>query len=134
MSKGLASVKTLTVKQIADKWKLPVNVVAKKVAAGVKVEKEHTKSLRQANEIARNADAIGVTEEKNGWAIAISNFKKTHEVEDGKWVKKENKSDFFAISPLLNNLLFQFINFESKLIDKINFPFGTSIIAVAKKK
>ena len=54
MSKGLASVKTLTVKQIADKWKLPVNVVAKKVAAGVKVEKEHTKSLRQANEIARD--------------------------------------------------------------------------------
>ena len=54
MSKGLASVKTLTVKQIADKWKLPVNVVAKKVAAGVKVEKEHTKSIRQANEIARD--------------------------------------------------------------------------------
>ena len=54
MSKGLASVKTLTAKQIADKWKLPLGVVAKKIAAGIKVEKEHTKSTRQANEIARD--------------------------------------------------------------------------------
>ena len=54
MSKGLASVKTLTAKQIADKWKLPLSVVAKKIAAGVKVEKEHTTSTRQANEIARD--------------------------------------------------------------------------------
>jgi len=54
LSKGLASVKTLTAKQIADKWKLPLNVVAKKIAAGVKVEKEHTTSTRQANEIARD--------------------------------------------------------------------------------
>jgi len=54
LSKGLASVKTLTAKQIADKFKLPLSVVAKKIAAGVKVEKEHTKSLRQANEIARD--------------------------------------------------------------------------------
>ena len=54
MSKGLASVKTLTAKQIADKWKLPLAVVAKKITAGVKVEKEHTTSTRQANEIARD--------------------------------------------------------------------------------
>jgi len=54
LSKGLASVKTLTAKQIADKWKLPLSVVAKKIAAGVKVEKEHTTSTRQANEIARD--------------------------------------------------------------------------------
>ena len=54
MSKGLAGVKTLTAKQIADKWKLPLAVVAKKIAAGVKVEKEHTTSLKQANEIARD--------------------------------------------------------------------------------
>jgi Protein of unknown function (DUF5661) len=54
LSKGLAGVKTLTAKQIADKWKLPLAVVAKKIAAGVKVEKEHTTSTRQANEIARD--------------------------------------------------------------------------------
>ena len=54
MSKGLAGVKTLTAKQIADKWKLPLAVVSKKIAAGVKVEKEHTTSTRQANEIARD--------------------------------------------------------------------------------
>lgn len=49
-------------------------------------------SLSQANEIAKQADAIGSDKEKNGWAIAISNFKKTHKVEDGKWVKKEKMS------------------------------------------
>lgn len=54
MSKGLASVKTLTAKEIAKKWNLPLAVVSKKIAAGVKVEKEHTKSTRQANEIARD--------------------------------------------------------------------------------
>lgn len=54
MSKGLASVKTLSAKEIAAKWKLPLATVAKKIAAGVKVEKEHTTSTRQANEIARD--------------------------------------------------------------------------------
>ena len=54
MSKGLASVKTLTAKEIAKKFNLPLAVVTKKIAAGVKVEKEHTKSTSQANEIARD--------------------------------------------------------------------------------
>ena len=51
-------------------------------------------SLAQANEIASQADAIGVDKKKNGWAIAISSFKKTHHVENGKWVKnKEQKME-----------------------------------------
>lgn len=50
-------------------------------------------TLSQANQIAKEADAIGSDEEKNGWAIAIANFKKTHAVKDGKWVKKE-KAEF----------------------------------------
>lgn len=54
MTKGLSGVKTLTAKQIADKWKLPLSVVAKKIEAGIKVEKEHTTSIKQANEIARD--------------------------------------------------------------------------------
>jgi hypothetical protein len=54
LSKGLASVKTLTAKEIADKFNLPLAVVTKKIAAGVKVEKEHTTSIKQANEIARD--------------------------------------------------------------------------------
>lgn len=54
MSKGLSSVKTLTAKEIAKKWNLPLAVVSKKIAAGIKVEKEHTKSTGQANEIARD--------------------------------------------------------------------------------
>jgi len=48
--------------------------------------------------------------------------------------KKQNKSDFFGIHPLLNKILFTFINIESKLITGLNFPFGTSIVAIAKKE
>ncbi len=46
-------------------------------------------TLEQANEIAAAAEKIGTDEEKNGWAIAISNFKKNHTVRKGKWVKRE---------------------------------------------
>ncbi len=49
-------------------------------------------TVAQGNEIARQADAIGSDKEKNGWAIAIANFKKTHTVKDGKWVKKEDNA------------------------------------------
>lgn len=48
-------------------------------------------SLEQANAIAKQADAIGNDEDKNGWAIAISNFKKTHTVKEEKWVRKEKE-------------------------------------------
>jgi hypothetical protein len=48
-------------------------------------------SLSQGNTIAKQADAIGQDKEKNGWAIAISSFKKTHKVEDGKWVEKSKE-------------------------------------------
>ena len=79
MSKGLAGVKTLTAKQIADKWKLPLAVIAKKIAAGVKVEKEHTTSLRQASEIAR--DHLG---ERPDY------YEKIHKMEKTKIVKEDN--------------------------------------------
>jgi hypothetical protein len=42
-------------------------------------------TLSQVNSIARMADAIG--EDKNGWSIAISSFKKSHKISGGKWVK-----------------------------------------------
>lgn len=58
-------------------------------------------SLAQANAIARQADAIGVDKEKNGWAIAISSFKKSHKVEDGKWVEK-NKEEQMADEGTIN--------------------------------
>lgn len=48
-------------------------------------------SLGQANQIAAQADSIGSDGEKNGWAIAIASFKKTHHVEDGKWVSNKAK-------------------------------------------
>lgn len=49
-------------------------------------------SLAQANAIAAQADSIGSDDKKNGWAIAISSFKKTHHVEDEKWVKNEGST------------------------------------------
>ena len=79
MSKGLASVKTLTAQEIAKKWNLPLATVAKKIAAGVKVEKEHTKSTRQANEIAR--DHLG---ERPDY------YEKIHKMEKTKIVKEDN--------------------------------------------
>jgi hypothetical protein len=48
-------------------------------------------TLGQANEIAKQADAVGTTDKVNGWAVAISSFKKTHKVVDGKWVKKNKE-------------------------------------------
>lgn len=49
-------------------------------------------TLAQANAIAKQADSIGSDEKKNGWAIAISSFRDTHHVEDGKWVKNEGST------------------------------------------
>lgn len=54
MSKGLSAVKTLTALEISKKWKLPLSVVSKRIADGTKVEKEHTTSIKQAAEIARD--------------------------------------------------------------------------------
>lgn len=70
-------------------------------------------SLAQANAIARQADAIGADEKKNGWAIAISSFKKAHVAKDGRWVKKENMSYDFSLNSAqiietLNNSLSEF--------------------------
>jgi hypothetical protein len=48
-------------------------------------------SLEQANEIARQADAVGA--DKGGWGIAISSFKKRHKVKDGHWVKMSEEED-----------------------------------------
>jgi len=79
-------------------------------------------TLKQANDIAAQADAIGTDETKNGWAIAISHFKKTHVVKNGRWVKKEdinsvkNKKQFknkFSLNSsqiieILNNALSEY--------------------------
>jgi hypothetical protein len=50
-------------------------------------------TLSQANKISKIADAIGSDDKKNGWAIAISQFKKTHVVKDGKWVEKDMENN-----------------------------------------
>ena len=47
-------------------------------------------TVDQANAIADQAEAIGTDEKKNGWAIAISQFKKTHTVRNRRWVERKN--------------------------------------------
>ena len=51
-------------------------------------------TLSQMNMIARVADAMikDGMEKGRAWAIAISQFKKTHKVKDGRWVKKVKMS------------------------------------------
>lgn len=49
-------------------------------------------SLAQANAIAKQADAVGTSDKVNGWAVAISSFKKTHMVKEGHWIAKESMS------------------------------------------
>lgn len=52
-------------------------------------------SLAQANKIAEMADAIenGENPPESPWAVAIAQFKKLYEVQDGKWVKKSTSAD-----------------------------------------
>jgi hypothetical protein len=47
-------------------------------------------SLKDANEIASQADAIGA--DKGGWGIAIKSWKDRHTVKSGRWVAKEKKN------------------------------------------
>lgn len=54
---SLKSVKTLTATQLAKKWNLSLTEIAKLIDQGAKVEREHTKSDKEAREIAR--DHIG---------------------------------------------------------------------------
>jgi len=61
-------------------------------------------SLAQANAIAAQADKIGVDKEKNGWAIAISSFRKTHHVEDGKWIKNKGSTAKAAATEDISDL------------------------------
>lgn len=45
-------------------------------------------TLSQINQLAKIADSIGGSK---GWAIAVSNFKRTHKIENKKWVKKREE-------------------------------------------
>ncbi len=47
-------------------------------------------TLAQINGIAKQAEAIGTDEEKNGWAIARANFQDNHHIANGKWIKNKN--------------------------------------------
>ncbi len=46
---------------------------------------------------------------------------------------KGRESDFDLNSPMLNKILFSIFNFERKMLKKISFPFGVSILALFKK-
>lgn len=48
-------------------------------------------SLTQINKMAEMADAMKAEGKvDNPWAVAVSNFQKTHKIENGKWVLKES--------------------------------------------
>lgn len=47
---------------------------------------------------------------------------------------KTNSSDFFNLPPFLNSLLSWFFGLESKFLRFLNFPFGVSLLALAKKE
>lgn len=51
---SLKSVRTLTAAQLAKKWNLSLAEVRKLIEQGAKVEREHTKSEKEASEIARD--------------------------------------------------------------------------------
>ena len=50
-------------------------------------------TLSQINSIAKMADAIG---DDKGWAIAISNFKKTHKIDGNSWVESKDEEKEYS--------------------------------------
>ncbi|MBX4189737.1 class I SAM-dependent methyltransferase [Candidatus Parcubacteria bacterium] len=47
---------------------------------------------------------------------------------------KNQKSDLEINNNLLNNLFFRIFNFERKLLRRLSFPFGVSVLLVSRKK
>ncbi len=47
--------------------------------------------------------------------------------------KKKDESEVKSTSKITNSILMSILNFESSLVKHMNFPYGLSIIAVAKK-
>jgi hypothetical protein len=62
-------------------------------------------TLSQVNSIARVADSIPKEGGKKPWAIAIAQFKKSHTVSGGKWVKGGSSEKEFFIQSLKDELL-----------------------------
>ena len=48
--------------------------------------------------------------------------------------KKQGVSDVETVPPVLNTIFFSILRFETMLLNSFNFPFGTSVLCVAKKK
>ncbi len=64
--------------------------------AGVKTRLDDCPlSLIQINKMAEMADAMKAEGKvDNPWAVAISNFKKTHKIENGKWIQNKESFNF----------------------------------------
>jgi uncharacterized membrane protein YgcG len=57
-------------------------------------------TLSQVNGIVKQAEAIEREgKATSGWAVAIAQFKKTHKVESGRWVKREKHAASDALDP-----------------------------------
>ena len=66
-------------------------------------------TLEQANSIARVADGIPEGEVDSPWGVAIAQFKKSHSIQDGKWVRDESEKEKelinFFIKSIKNDIL-----------------------------
>lgn len=60
-------------------------------------------TLEQINGIVKQAEGIPEGEVESVWAVAKGNFKNTHVVEDGRWVKRKKKAKK-AVDPVLKAL------------------------------
>lgn len=60
-------------------------------------------SLAQINKIAAMADAMDPKKVDNPWAVAISQFKKSHIKTDTGWKKKEKEAGMDAIIKVLKS-------------------------------
>jgi len=77
-------------------------------------------TLEQANDIADQADAIGA--DKGGWGIAIKQFKKTHTVRGGKWVKREEtKKEMDKPNPIETQAVAESMPDVAMTMDVISF-------------
>lgn len=62
-------------------------------------------SLEQANEIAAMADAISEEGQDKAWPIAISQWKKSHTVRNGKWIKRSELNKENDMSALVEAVM-----------------------------
>ena len=115
MAKGLKSVPTLSANEIAKKHGVSLEYIAKQIAKGVKIEKEHTKSTKEANEIAR--DHLG---ERPDYYIKLNKMEKSKVVKEESSVSGVRGLGYVSGNPAGINYVQQYIDTNAMSYDDIN--------------